>query len=223
MTMDDSKIYAMVDHTLLTATAKWEDIANLCDEAITYGCASVCIPPSFVRPVREAYPAINICTVIGFPLGYSTAYIKLREVTQAIEDGAAELDVVVNIGDAKAGMFDKITAELTALKQATGSNILKVIIECCYLTNEEKIALCKCVTDSKADYIKTSTGFGNGGATISDIKLFKAHIGPDVKIKAAGGMRTRDDFTQFIHEGCSRLGTSSAVKVLTGSGSTGAY
>ena len=221
--MEDSKIFAKVDHTLLAATATWEDIANLCDEAIQYGCASVCIPPAFVKDVREAYPALNICTVIGFPLGYNTAYIKLREATQALEDGASELDVVINIGDAKDGKFEKITSELTALKRATGNNILKVIIECCYLTDDEKIALCKCVTDSGADYIKTSTGFGTGGATVSDIKLFKAHVGPHVKIKAAGGMRTRDDFIAFINEGCSRLGTSSAVKVLTGATSQGAY
>ena len=223
MIMEDSKIYSMVDHTLLAATATWEDIAKLCDEAVLCGCASVCIPPSFVKQAHEAYPSLVICTVIGFPLGYSTENAKICEATQAIEDGATEIDTVINIGDAKAGKFDKITVELTALKKVTGSNILKVIIECCYLSEDEKIALCKCVTDSGADYIKTSTGFGTGGATIDDIKLFKAHIGPNVKIKAAGGMRTRDDFIAFINEGCSRLGTSSAVKVLTGGGSQGAY
>ena len=221
--MNDSTIYSLVDHTLLAATATWDGIANLCDEAVKFGCASVCIPPSFVKQAKAVYPSVTICTVIGFPLGYSTTEAKLQEITQAISDGATELDVVVNIGDAKAKNFDKITAELTALKKAAGNNILKVIIECCYLSDDEKIALCKSVTKSGADYIKTSTGFGTGGATIEDIRLFKAHIGPNVKIKAAGGMRTREDFVAFINEGCLRLGTSSAVKVLGGSGSQHAY
>ena len=224
--MDNFKIYTLVDHTLLAATATWEGIVNLCDEAVKHGCASVCIPPSFVKQAKTAYPSLAICTVIGFPLGYNTTGAKLQEIAQAISDGATELDVVINIGDAKAKNFDKITAELTALKNAAGNNILKVIIECCYLSEDEKIALCKSVTESGADYIKTSTGFGTGGATLEDIKLFKAHIGPNVKIKAAGGMRTREDFIAFINEGCSRLGTSSAVKVLNqvqGGGSQGAY
>jgi len=223
--MDDSKIFAFVDHTLLAPTTTWEDIAAICDDALMFNCASVCIPPSFVKLASRAYPALNICTVIGFPLGYSDTAAKVCEITKAIDDGASELDVVINIGDAKAGNFDKITAELTALKKAAGDNILKVIIECCYLTQDEKIALCKCVTDSGADYIKTSTGFGTGGATLDDIKLFRANIGPNVKIKAAGGMRTREDFIMFINEGCSRLGTSSAVKVLVHSAgsSDGAY
>ena len=223
MDMDNSKIYELVDHTLLAPTATWEGIASLCEEAIKYNCASVCIPPSFVKPVRKKYPSLNICTVIGFPLGYSATAAKVCEISQAIAEGVTELDVVINIGDAKAKFFDKITSELRVLKTAAGDNILKVIIECCYLTKDEKIALCKCVTDSGADYIKTSTGFGTGGATLEDIKLFKAHIGPNVKIKAAGGMRTREDFIAFIDEGCTRLGTSSAVKVLTGDSSQDAY
>ena len=221
--MDDSKIYSYVDHTLLSPTATWDGISGICQEAVKFGCASVCIPPSFVKQAHQAYPALNICTVIGFPLGYSSTQAKICEVTQAIADGAAELDVVINIGDAKAKKFDAITAELTALKKAAGDNILKVIIECCYLSQDEKIALCQCVTRSGADYIKTSTGFGTGGATMEDIRLFKAHIGPDVKIKAAGGMRTREDFIAFINEGCSRLGTSSAVKVLGGAAPGSAY
>ena len=215
--MDNSMIYAFVDHTLLAATATWEEITALCEEAINYKTASVCISPSFVKRVHDKYgDALVICTVIGFPLGYSCLEAKTCEIEKAIGDGASELDVVINIGDAKAHNFDKITAELTALKKAAGDKIVKVIIECCYLDKDEKIALCKCVTDSGADYIKTSTGFGTGGATIEDIKLFKEHIGPGVKIKAAGGMRTREDFIAFISEGCSRLGTSSAVKVLSG-------
>jgi len=182
-----------------------------------YGTASVCIPPSYVQRVKQKYgDSINICTVIGFPLGYSTTPSKLAEIKNANADGANEFDVVINMGDAKDKNFDKITEELTALKKAVGSKILKVIIECCYLTNDEKIALCQCVTQSGADFIKTSTGFGTGGATIEDIRLFKQHIGQNVQIKAAGGMKTREDFIAFINEGCSRLGTSSAVKVLTG-------
>jgi len=221
--MDNSKIYTYVDHTLLAATATWEEITALCDDAIHYKTASVCIPPSFIKRVYDKYgDTLAICTVIGFPLGYSCLEAKKCEIEKATQEGASELDVVINIGDAKAKNFDKITAELAALKKVSGNKILKVIIECCYLSEDEKIALCKCVTNSGADYIKTSTGFGTGGATIEDIQLFKAHIGPNVKIKAAGGMRTKADFIAFINEGCSRLGTSSAVKVLSG-GAPGAY
>ena len=214
--MNDSTIYSFVDHTLLSAFAAWGEIVTLCEEAIRYNTVSICIPPSFVKRVHEKYPKLNICTVIGFPLGYSCMEAKRCEILKASEEGASEFDVVINIGDAKAKNFDKITAELTALKDAAGEKILKVIIECCYLDTDEKIALCKCVTDSGSDYIKTSTGFGIGGAKLQDIKLFKEHIGPDVKMKAAGGMRTREDFIAFINEGCSRLGTSSAVKILSG-------
>jgi len=218
--MDNAKIYSYVDHTLLAATSTWEGITALCEEALKFKTASVCIPPSFIKPVKEKYgDKLVICTVIGFPLGYSATEAKAAEIQKAIKEGATELDVVINIGDAKQKHFDKITTELTALKKAAGNNIVKVIIECCYLSEDEKIALCKCVTDSRCDFIKTSTGFGTGGATLEDIKLFKAHIGQDVKIKAAGGMRTREDFIAFIEEGCTRLGTSSAVKVLSdGSG-----
>ena len=213
--MENSQIYAVVDHTLLAPTSTWNGIEALCKEAIHYACASVCIPPSFVKPVYDKYgDSLVICTVIGFPLGYSCADAKLSETRQAISDGARELDTVINITDAKAGNFDKITSELRRLKQAAGDNILKVIIECCYLNEAEKISLCRCVTESGAEFIKTSTGFGTGGAIIEDIRLFKQHIGEGVQMKAAGGMRTREDFVSFINEGCTRLGTSSAVKVL---------
>ena len=215
--MDDARIYALVDHTLLTATASWNEVTVICEEAIKYKTASVCIPPSFVKRVYKKYgDALIICTVIGFPLGYSCLEVKKCEIEKAITEGASELDVVINIGDVKDKNFEKITAELTVLKEVSGDKILKVIVECCYLDQEEKIALCKCVTDSGADFIKTSTGFGSGGATIEDIKLFKKYIGTKVKIKAAGGMRTREDFIAFINEGCSRLGTSSAIKALSG-------
>ena len=214
--MTDSEIYAMVDHTILSAYAAWADVIKICDEAVKYKTASVCIPPSFVKRVHDNYAGLNICTVIGFPLGYSSAGAKLTEVRQALTDGASEFDMVINIGDAKDKQFTKITDELAAVKNIVGDKILKIIIECCYLDEAEKIALCQCVTESGADYIKTSTGFGTGGATVEDIRLFKNHIGPDVKMKAAGGMRTRDDLITFINLGCTHLGTSSAVKVLSG-------
>ena len=231
--MNNSDIYAHVDHAVLSAFATWEDVAAVCTEAMKYKVASVCIPPSFVKRAYDEFgqqgkhnghgkqedheeSGLTICTVIGFPLGYSCTDAKLAEIHSALADGATEFDVVINIGDAKAKKFNKITEELITLKKAVGDNILKVIIECCYLDDDEKISLCKCVTDSRADYIKTSTGFGTGGATLPDIQLFKKHIGSDVKMKAAGGMRTRDDFIAFLNEGCLRLGTSSAVKVLSG-------
>jgi len=214
--MDDAYIFNHVDHTLLAATATWSEIDALCKEAIKYETASVCIPPSYVKPVRVAYPDLIICTVVGFPLGYDTMAVKALAVQAAIEDGADEIDMVVNLADVKNGDYEKVETEITLLKNIAGKKVLKVIIETCYLTEEEKIALCKAVTESKADYIKTSTGFGTAGATLADVELFKAHIGSDVKIKAAGGIRAREDMVVFLEAGCSRLGTSSAVKILTG-------
>lgn len=215
--MKDSDILAFVDHTILSPTATWAQVAVVCEEAIKYKTASVCIPPSYVKQAHDTYgDSLNICTVVGFPLGYSDAAAKIKEVEMALREGASEIDMVINIGDAKDKKYDKITSEIQSLKKACGDKILKVIIECCYLEEAEKIALCKCVTEGGADFIKTSTGFGSGGATYEDIRLFKAHIGKSVKIKAAGGMRTREDFELYIKEGCTRLGTSSAVKVLQG-------
>lgn len=194
MKMNLQEMAHYVDHTQLKAFATWDSIRSLCDEAMAYETASVCIPPSYVKRVKETYgDKINICTVIGFPLGYQTAAVKEWETRQAIEDGASEVDMVVNLGDVKDGHFDKVTEEIRLLKKAAGNNILKVIIETCYLTEEEKIQLCKCVTEGGADFIKTSTGFGTAGATLEDIRLFKKHIGPDVKMKAAGGIRTEED------------------------------
>lgn len=217
--MDTNNILRRVDHTLLKAFATWDEIAQLCEESIKYHTASVCIPPSFISKVKETYgDQINICTVIGFPLGYNTTESKVFEVKDAILKGASEVDMVINIGDAKMGRFDCITEEIHQLKEASGDKILKVIIETCYLTEAEIIALCKCVTDAKADYIKTSTGFGTAGATRSDVLLFKAHVGPDVRIKAAGGMKNLDDIEMFVNEGCDRLGTSSAISILKSNG-----
>ena len=213
--MDDQIILRHVDHTLLSAAASWEEIRKLCEEAIKNHTASGCIPPSYVKRVSEKYKdRLDICTVIGFPLGYNTAEVKIYEVQQAIRDGAGEVDMVINLGDVKNGEFDKITTEIAALKKAAGGHILKVIVETCYLTEEEKIRLCRCVTDGGADYIKTSTGFGTAGADINDICLFKEHIGAHVKMKASGGIRTREDMEMFLEAGCDRLGTSSALKVL---------
>ena len=159
-----------------------DDIKEICDAGVAYKTASVCIPPDFVASAHEAYPGLNVCTVIGFPLGYETTEVKVAETKQAIAEGASEIDMVINLGNVKQGDFDAVTDEIKALKAACGDKILKVIIETCYLTNTEKVALCKCVTDGGADYIKTSTGFGSSGASIEDIQLFKKHIGPNVKI-----------------------------------------
>lgn len=220
--MDNQQILSHVDHTLLAATAAWPDIQKLCDEALAYHTASVCVPPSYVGRIRDAYEGkLNICTVIGFPLGYHATDAKLMEIRQAILDGAGEVDMVINLGDVKNGAFNKVTKEIAALKQEAGRAILKVIVETCYLTEAEKIAVCRCVTEGGADYIKTSTGFGTGGATLADVLLFKAHIDDRVKIKAAGGIRTREDMVAYLEAGCERLGTSSAIKILAGGQSDG--
>lgn len=213
-----------VDHTQLKAFATWEDIQKLCEEAIEYQTASVCIPPSYIKRVKDSYgDKINICTVVGFPLGYSVTQAKAAEIRQALKDGASEIDMVVNIGDVKNGDYDKVEQEIRDLKAETGDHILKVIIETCYLTKEEKIAMCHAVTNAGADYIKTSTGFGTDGATMEDILLFKEHIGPQVKMKAAGGVKTVADLENFINAGCSRIGSSSAIAIVmkASDGSTG--
>lgn len=212
--MANQAILQRVDHTVLKATATWAEVEKLCEEAIEYKTASVCIPPSYVARAAQKYGSqLVVCTVIGFPLGYNTTETKVFETRQAIKEGATEVDMVVNLGDVKNGEFDKVTAEIAALKKEAGSNILKVIVETCYLTEEEKIQLCRCVTEGGADYIKTSTGFGPAGAQIEDIELFKKHIGPQVKIKASGGIRTAEDFEKFYNAGCQRIGASAAITV----------
>lgn len=202
-----------VDHTVLKAAASWTEIKTLCEEAVEYQTASVCIPPSYIRRVHEEFPTLTICTVVGFPLGYSVTEAKVLEARNALSDGASEVDMVINLGDVKNGDYGKVEEEIRRLKQAVGDKILKVIIETCYLTEAEKIAMCRAVTAAKADYIKTSTGFGTAGAVLSDIELFKKHIGPDVKIKAAGGIRTLEDLRAYLEAGCSRVGASAAVKL----------
>lgn len=215
--MTEKEIMRHVDHTQLKAFATWEDIKKLCDEAVEYQTASVCIPPCYIQRVKEAYgEQINICTVVGFPLGYSVTEAKIAETKKALEDGASEIDMVINISHVKNGDYAAVEKEIAALKEVVGDKILKVIIETCYLTEEEKIAMCKAVTAAGADYIKTSTGFGTAGATISDIRLFKENIGEHVKMKAAGGVKTVEDLEAFLQEGCDRIGTSSAVKLIQG-------
>lgn len=213
--MTDKEIFRHIDHTQLKPFATWSDIEKLCDEAIKYRTASVCIPPAYVKRVHDAYgDKINICTVVGFPLGYSVTAAKVTEVEQALANGCNEIDMVVNISDVKNGDYVKVEEEIRMLKEVCGEHILKVIIETCFLSDEEKIAMCKAVTNAGADYIKTSTGFGTGGATIEDIQLFKRYIGPNVKIKAAGGVKTKKDLILFLEEGCDRIGTSSAVSMM---------
>jgi deoxyribose-phosphate aldolase len=215
-------ILKTVDHTLLKATATWEDIREICDEAKEMGVASVCIPPSFIKRAKEYLNgSVAVCTVIGFPLGYQTTAVKVSEAKDAILNGADEVDMVINIGDAKMGAFNQIEEEIRQIKAAVGSHILKVIIETCYLTEDEKIALCHAVTNAGADFIKTSTGFGTAGATLEDIKLFKANVGENVAIKAAGGVKTIQDAEDFIAAGASRLGTSSICKIIKNEEVTG--
>lgn len=211
--MNKETVFSHIDHTQLKAFATWDDMKTLCDEAVAYGMASVCIPPAFVGRVVKAYGSrLTVCTVVGFPLGYQTTETKVFEAEQAMRLGAKEVDMVINLGDAKDGQFDRITDEIRAVKAAVGSNILKVIIETCYLTDDEKIALCRCVTEAGADFIKTSTGFGTAGATMHDVELFKQHIGSRVRIKAAGGIRTAGDIEAYLEAGCARIGASAAIK-----------
>ncbi len=212
--MDIQEILAKCDHTLLTQTATWRDIQALCDDGMKYRTASVCIPASFVKQAK-AYVGdkLPICTVIGFPNGYDTTAAKCFMASDAVENGADEIDMVINIGWAKEGKWEDITGEIAAVKAACKGKLLKVIIETCLLTDEEKIHLCKCVSDSGADYIKTSTGFSTAGATFHDVELFAKHVAPHVKIKAAGGISSLEDGETFLRLGASRLGTSRIVKL----------
>lgn len=213
--MEAKEILKHVDHTLLTQTATWEEIKQICDDAIKYGTASVCIPPSYVKQVKEyVQDKMAVCTVIGFPNGYMTTKTKEFETKDALANGADEIDMVINIGWAKDGKFDLIEDEIRTLKAACGEKILKVIIETCLLTEEEKVKMCHAVTNAGADYIKTSTGFSKAGATFADIKLFSENIGAGVKMKAAGGIASMDDAEKFLELGADRLGTSRIIKLV---------
>ena len=222
--MEISEILAKCDHTLLSPAATWADIKAICDDGMKFKTASVCIPASFVQQAK-AYTEgkLPICTVIGFPNGYATTAAKCFMAYDAISHGADEVDMVVNIGWVKEGKFDAVTEEIRQVKAHCCGKILKVIIETCLLTDEEKIALCKCVTDAEADYIKTSTGFSAAGATFADVELFAKHIGPKVKIKAAGGISSLEDAEKFIALGADRLGTSRIVKIAKGMQNDGTY
>ena len=212
--MERTIIFQAVDHTLLLQESTWEEIRQICDDAVKYQTASVCIPPSFVARAKEYLgDRMPVCTVIGFPNGYNTTAVKVFETKDAIQNGADEIDMVINIGDLKDKRYDAITEEIRAIKEACGSRILKVIIETCLLTDEEKIKMCQIVTEAGADYIKTSTGFSKAGATFADIELFRQHVGADVKMKAAGGISSFADAEHFIELGASRLGTSRIVKL----------
>jgi deoxyribose-phosphate aldolase len=212
--MEQKNILSMVDHTALSAVTTRADIEKLCEEAIKHKTAAVCIPPSYVKMASSQYGGqLVICTVIGFPLGYSTRAAKVFEAREAADNGADEIEMVVNLGDVNNGAFDLVTAEIRSVKAAIGPKILKVIIETCYLTPEEIIKLCACVTDGGADFIKTSTGFGPAGAQIGDIALLRKHIGEHVRIKAAGGIRAKEDFEAFAAAGVDRIGASAAVGV----------
>ena len=215
--MDVKNILAHCDHTLLKQESTWAQIKEVCDDGLKYGCASVCIPASFVKQAADYVGnELKICTVIGFPNGYSTTAVKDFETEDAIRNGADEIDMVINIGWVKDQRWDEVLAEIKAIKASCQGRILKVIVETCLLTEAEKIKLCELVTESGADYIKTSTGFSTGGATREDVALFKAHIGPGVKIKAAGGISSLQDAEDFMALGADRLGTSRIVKLVKG-------
>lgn len=213
--MDRVSITSFVDHTLLAQTATWEEIKGICDDALRFHTASVCVPPTYVKRCSEYLDGrIPVCTVIGFPNGYNTTAVKLFETEDALQNGADEIDMVINIGWVKEGNFSAVEEEIRRMKKVCKDHVLKVIIETCLLTEEEKIALCHAVTNAGADFIKTSTGFSKAGATFEDIKLFSENIGPDVKMKAAGGISSLEDAKKFLILGASRLGTSRVVKLL---------
>ncbi len=213
--MEDREILKYVDHTLLSQSATWEEIKKILDDGVKYQTASACIPPSYVKQAKEyVKDKLKICTVIGFPNGYNTTAVKVFETKEAVREGADEIDMVINIGWLKDKKYDDVLNEIKAIKEACGGKLLKVIIETCLLTDEEKIKMCELVTEAKAEYIKTSTGFSTAGATFDDIALFAKHIGPDVKMKAAGGISSLEDARKFLSLGAKRLGTSRIVKII---------
>ena len=222
--MKREDILKLVDHTLLGQAATWEEIRGILDDAIKYDAASACIPASYVRQAAEYVEGkLPICTVIGFPNGYSTAAVKVFETKDAVENGAEEIDMVINIGYLKDKRYQEIEDEIRQVHEACGGKILKVIIETCLLTEEEKIKMCEIVTGAGAEYIKTSTGFSSGGATLADVKLMREHVGKDVKVKAAGGISSFDDAQEFVKAGADRLGTSRLVRIMKNTDSGSGY
>ena len=222
--MDISEILKKVDHTVLGQASTWSDIKALCDDGIKYNCASVCIPPAYVKQAKEYVgDKLTVCTVIGFPNGYNTTACKVFETEDAVKNGADEIDMVINIGMLKDKRYDDVLNEIKAIKAACHGKLLKVIIETCLLTDEEKVKMCHIVSESGADYIKTSTGFSTGGATREDIKLFAENVAPHLKIKAAGGIASIKDAEDFINLGASRLGTSRIVKIVKNESTNASY
>jgi len=217
------ELLAYVDHTLLRPTATWDDIKEVCEDGIRYKTASVCIPPDFVASAHEAYPELNICTVIGFPLGYETTEVKVAETKQAIEEGASEIDMVINVGALKSGNSDLVESDIRAVVEASGDKLVKVIIEACLLTDEEKVLACQLAQKAGADFVKTSTGFSTGGATLPDVQLMRETVGPDMGVKAAGGARSYADALAFVEAGATRIGTSAGVAILKGELADGDY
>lgn len=215
--MKSEQIFAHIDHTLLKPTATWQQIVTLSDEARRYGAACVCIPPSYVARIRELYGiSLRICTVIGFPLGFQTSAIKAAEAADALNNGADEFDMVIDLGAAKSGNWLIVSKDILAVRSAINCKTLKVIVETCYLDQEEKLRLCEVVAASGADYIKTSTGFGSAGATLEDVRLFRSQLGDTVKIKASGGIKSKEEMVCYLSAGCDRLGCSGAVPILFG-------
>lgn len=222
--MDKREILKRLDHTLLKQTATWEQIKKICDDGMEYQTASVCIPPCFVKQAKEyVKDKVAVCTVIGFPNGNMTTASKVFETKDAVQNGADEIDMVINIGDVKAGDYDKVLEEIKAIKEACQGRILKVIIETCLLSEDEKVRMCQVVTESGADYIKTSTGFSTGGATFEDVALMRKHVGTHVKVKAAGGISSVADGEKFIELGADRLGTSRLIALLSGADDVKGY
>ena len=215
ITPEEAEILSTVDHTMLAQTSTWEQILTLCEEALAYKVASVCIPPSFVKQASEYLSGrLSVCTVIGFPNGYNTTAVKVFEAKEAIANGATEIDMVINIGNVRQGHYEDVRAELKAMRAVCSGVILKVIVETCLLSEEEKIQMCRLETEEHADFIKTSTGFSTGGATLEDVRLFKNNIGPDIRVKAAGGISTLEDAKAFLAAGASRLGTSRIIRIV---------
>lgn len=212
--MEPKQIFAHIDHTLLRPDASWRQMQTLCQEALDYGAASVCIPPSYVERVRKDYPSLPITTVVGFPLGNEPPAVKCFAASEALHNGANEIDMVINLGDVANRAFHRVLAEIQVIRQTIEKHVLKVIIETCYLDDRDKAELCRVISAAGADYIKTSTGFGSAGAQISDVLLFRQHLDPAVKIKAAGGIRTREEMEAFLEAGADRLGCSGAVPAL---------
>ena len=213
--MDRTGIFHHVDHTILTTTATWEQVRRICDEGMGYGAASICIPPSFVKQCADYVGGkLKVCTVIGFPNGYSTTAVKVFETRQAVLEGAAEIDMVINLGMAKEGRWEELTNEIRAVKEACSGRVLKVIVEACQLTEEEKVQACKAVTLAGADFIKTSTGFSTGGATVEDVALFRSHVAPHVQVKAAGGIRTFEQAQAMLDAGADRIGASALAALM---------